>query len=99
MLPLPFGRFAELFGLRLPRGGLEYVLGGYMRFLQYVSRLVDVFETYLAVGASPTPCGSTSNTAESPAWLGRRPGDKPRCRCAGDPGREPPRIRISARLP
>jgi hypothetical protein len=50
-------------------------------------------------GASPTPCGSTSNTAESPAWLGRRPGDKPRCRCAGDPGREPPRIRISAKLP
>jgi predicted AAA+ superfamily ATPase len=53
MLPLPFGRFAELFGLRLPRGGLEYVLGGYMRFLQYVSRLVDVFETYLAVGGFP----------------------------------------------
>jgi Predicted ATPase (AAA+ superfamily) len=53
MLPLPFGRFAELFGLRLPRGGLEFVLGSYMRFLQYVSRLVDVFETYLAVGGFP----------------------------------------------
>jgi hypothetical protein len=25
------------------------------------------------------------------AWLGCRPGDKPRCRCAGDPGRGKPR--------
>jgi len=37
----------------LPRGGLEHVLGGYMRFLQHVSRLVDAFETYLAVGGFP----------------------------------------------
>ncbi|MGC9106005.1 MAG: ATP-binding protein [Thermoprotei archaeon] len=53
MLPLPFSKYAELFGVRVPKGDLGFVLSNYLQNVHFLSELDDLLERYLVTGGFP----------------------------------------------
>ncbi|BDC18899.1 ATP-binding protein [Acidianus sp. HS-5] len=53
MLPLSFSKYAELFNVKVQKGGLDFVLSNFMKNIHLVSELNDLFEDYLITGGFP----------------------------------------------
>jgi len=66
MLPLPFPRYAELLGLKVPRGGLDFALSGSARYSHLVTELNDALGRYLVTGGFPSAVRENFRTGRVP---------------------------------
>ncbi|WP_338598620.1 DUF4143 domain-containing protein [Sulfolobus tengchongensis] len=53
MYPLPFSKFVELFGMKIPKGDVDYAMSKALDYIQYRQKLTELLDVYLLIGGFP----------------------------------------------